>query len=349
MEKLKIGVVGAGNIAKHGHLPAYKKCYNCVPQAICDIDFERAKRVAEQYGIPEVYPSIEEMLEKADIDAVDICTWNNAHAPCLIAAANAGKHVMCEKPLAMSLDDALKMEKAVKENNIIFFLAVPSRFGYENMYLRDMYDNGELGDVYYAKTSYIRRRGTPSGWFHDKKTSGGGPIIDIGVHRIDAAWYLMGNPKPTRVSANVFYKIGDYQTKGISRWKGTPCPDNQFDCEDSGAGAIHFENGATMVFEASWAINGPEKSETFIFGSKAGASVEPLTIYGERNGYLSTDNVTVKNSNDKFQLEIEHFADCVLNKNYNTKYPIEQAVNMQRMLQAIYDSAEQGKEIVIGE
>ena len=349
MEKLKIGVVGAGNIAKHGHLPAYKKCYNCVPQAICDIDFDRAKRVAEEYGIPEVYPSIEEMLEKADIDAVDICTWNNAHAPCLIAAANAGKHVMCEKPLAMSLDDALKMEKAVKENNIIFFLAVPSRFGYENMYLRDMYDNGELGDVYYAKTSYIRRRGTPSGWFHDKKTSGGGPIIDIGVHRIDAAWYLMGNPKPTRVSANVFYKIGDYQTKGISRWKGTPCPDNQFDCEDSGAGAIHFENGATMVFEASWAINGPEKSETFIFGSKAGASVEPLTIYGERNGFLSTDNVTVKNSNDKFQLEIEHFADCVLNKNYNTKYPIEQAVNMQRMLQAIYDSAEQGKEIVIGE
>ena len=349
MEKLKIGVVGAGNIAKHGHLPAYQKCYNCVPQAICDIDFERAKRVAEQYGIPEVYPSIEEMLEKADIDAVDICTWNNAHAPCLIAAANAGKHVMCEKPLAMSLDDALKMEKAVKEKNIIFFLAVPSRFGYENMYLRDMYDNGELGDVYYAKTSYIRRRGTPSGWFHDKKTSGGGPIIDIGVHRIDAAWYLMGNPKPTRVSANVFYKIGDYQTKGISRWKGTPCPDNQFDCEDSGAGTIHFENGATMIFEASWAINGPEKSETFIFGSKAGASVEPLTIYGERNGFLSTDNVTVKNSNDKFQLEIEHFADCVLNKNYNTKYPTEQPVNMQRMLQAIYDSAEQGKEIVIGE
>ena len=130
MEKLKIGVVGAGNIAKHGHLPAYRKCYNCVPQAICDIDFERAKRVAEEFGIPEVYPSIEEMLEKSDIAAVDICTWNNAHAPCLIAAAKAGKHVMCEKPLAMNLDDALKMEQAVKENNVIFFLAVPSRFGY---------------------------------------------------------------------------------------------------------------------------------------------------------------------------------------------------------------------------
>ncbi|MBO5913751.1 MAG: Gfo/Idh/MocA family oxidoreductase [Clostridia bacterium] len=349
MEKLKIGVVGAGNIAKNAHLPAYKKCYNCTPVAICDLDFERAKRVAEQYEIPEVYASAEEMIAKADIDAVDICTWNNAHAPVLIAAANAGKHVICEKPLAMNLFDALLMEKAVKENGIIFMLAVPSRFGYENMYLRDMYDNGELGEVYYAKTSYIRRRGTPLGWFTDKKTSGGGPIIDIGVHRIDAAWYLMGTPKPTRVSANVFTKIGDYQTKGVGRWHGISAPDNQFDTEDSGTGVIHFENGASMVFEASWAINAPDKSETLICGTKAGATVEPLVIYGERNQYLSDDKVTVNNTNDKFKLELEHFADCVLRGDHNTKYPIEQAVDMQRMLQAIYDSAAEGREIVLGE
>lgn len=349
MEKLRIGVVGAGNISAYGHLPAYKKCKNVTPVAICDIDFERAKRVAEENGIPEVYASVEEMLEKADIQAVDICTWNNAHCPCLIAAANAGKHVICEKPLAMNLDDALRMEKAIKENNVIFHLAVPSRFGYENMYLRDLLDRGELGDVYYAKTSNVRRRGTPLGWFTDKKTSGGGPIIDIGVHRIDAAWYLMGNPKPVRVSANVFNPHGDYQTKGVTRWHGRSCPDNQFDCEDSGAGVIHFENGATMVFEASWAINAPDKSETLIVGTKAGATVEPLVIYGERNDYLSDDKVTVLQNNDKMQLQLEHFADCVLNNNYNTNYPIEQAVDMQRILQAIYDSAESGKEVVIGE
>ena len=349
MKKVRIGVVGAGNIAVHGHLPAYKKCRNCEPVAICDLNFERAKAAAEQFGIPEVYASVEEMLEKADIDAVDVCTWNSSHAPVLIAAANAGKHVMCEKPLAMSLEDAYLMEKAVKDNDVIFFLAVPSRFGYANMYLREMYEKGDLGDVYYGKTSYIRRRGTPLGWFTDKKTSGGGPIIDLGVHRIDAAWYLMGNPKPVRVSANVFNNIGDYQTKGVGRWHGTPSPDNQFDCEDSGAGVIHFENGATLVFEASWAINAPDKSETLICGSKAGATIEPLVIYGERNEYLSTDNITVNSANDKFQLEIEHFADCVANGNRNTKYPIEQAVDMQRMLQAIYDSAEQHKEIIIGE
>ncbi len=349
MKKLKVGIVGAGNIAKSAHLPAYKLCSNAVPVAICDIDFDRAQAVAQEFGIQYVYSSVEEMLSDADIDAVDICTWNNAHKDVLIAAANAGKHVMCEKPLAMNLDDAYEMEKAVKANDIVFFLAVPSRFGYANMYLRDMYDRGDLGDVYYSKTVNIRRRGTPTGWFTDKKTSGGGPVIDIGIHRIDAAWYLMGTPKPVRVSANVFEKIGDYQTKGVDRWQGTPCPDNRFDCEDSGAGVIHFANGATMSFEASWAINAPEKSETLICGTKAGATIEPLVIYGERNGYLSTDNVTVSLQNDKFRLEIEHFAECALKGDKNTKYPIEQALDMQKMLQAIYDSAKYQKEIIIGE
>jgi len=347
MEKLRIGIAGAGNISNNGHLPAYKSCSNAIPAAICDLDLARAKETAERWGIPEYYGSAEEMIEKADIDAVDVCTWNSGHAPVCIAAAKAGKHVLCEKPLAMDMNDALAMEKAVDEAGVVFMLAVPSRFGYANMYLRDMYDRGEFGEVYYAKTSNIRRRGTPTGWFTDKKTSGGGPIIDIGVHRIDAAWYLMGTPKPVRVSANVFEKIGDYQTKGVGRWHGIPCPDNRFDCEDSGAGVIHFENGAIMTFEASWAINGADWSETRIFGTKAGASVEPLVIYGERGGYLSTDSITVSSANDKFRLEIEHFAEHALKGDKNTKYPISQAVDMQRMLQAIYDSASAGKEIIL--
>ena len=146
MEKLRIGIVGAGNICTSGHLPAYKNCANAVPAAICDINFERAESAAKNWGIPEAYASVGEMLEKADIDAVDICTWNNAHAPVAVAAAKAGKHIICEKPLAMDLKDALAMEKAINEAGVIFLLAVPSRFGYENMYLRELYDKGELGD-----------------------------------------------------------------------------------------------------------------------------------------------------------------------------------------------------------
>ena len=348
MQKLKIGIVGAGNIACSAHLPAYQECENAYPAAIADIDYERAKSAAEKFNIPRAYSSVEEMLADADIDAVDICTWNNAHAPVCIAAAEAGKHVLCEKPMAMSLADALAMEKAVKASGVTFMLAVPGRFGYENMYLREMYERGEFGDIYYAKTSTVRRRGTPTGWFTDKKTSGGGPVIDIGVHGIDAAWYIMGCPKPVSVSAGVFFKIGDYQTKGVGRWQGTPCPDNKFDCEDSGAGIIRFENGAVLFFEASWAINGPEHTDVLLCGSKAGASMSPLTIYGERNDYLSTDQITVSPKNDKFKLEITHFADCVLN-NKIPKYSLSQAVMMQKMLQGVYDSSDLGKEIIINE
>lgn len=343
MKKLKIGIVGAGNIAVNAHLPAYPQCDNVEVVAIADLNLDRAKEAAEKFNIPAYYGSVEEMLQNAELDAVDICTWNNGHAPVCIAAAKAGKHVVCEKPMAMSLADAKEMEAAVKEAGVTFMLAVPGRFADENMAVREMFENGELGDVYYAKVANVRRRGTPTGWFTDKKTSGGGPVIDIGVHSIDAAWYLMGNPKPTRVSAQVFAPHGDYQTKGVDRWQGTPCPDNQFDCEDAGAGIIHFENGAAMLFEATWAINGPSHTDVQLVGSNAGITLGPLTVYGERNGYLSDDTVTVGET-DRFAGELRHFAQSVLDGTM-PKYPLEQAVQMQEMLEAIYTSAEQGKEI----
>ena len=345
MEKLKIGIVGAGNIACNAHLPAYQKCDNTEIVAIADLDLERAKQAAEKFGIPEYYGSVEEMLAKADIQAVDVCTWNNGHAPVTLAALNAGKHVICEKPLTVSDELAEEIEKAVAKNGVKFMLAVPGRFGEKNQYLKKQIDEGKLGTVYFAKTNYIRRRGTPSGWFTDKKTAGGGPVIDIGVHGIDAAWYLMGCPKPTRVSAFVSDYIGDYQTKGVGRWKGTPCPDNQFDTEDLGAGVIHFENGAMMMFEAAWAVNEPSYTGTTVCGSLAGADLGTMTIYGERDSYLSDDKINI-GDNDRFQAELTHFADCVLNDK-PVRYPINQAVQMQKMLDAIYESAAQKKEIVL--
>ncbi len=345
MSKLRIGVVGAGNIAVNAHLPAYKACNNIDIVAIADLNIDRAKEAAESFGIPAYFASVEDMLAGVELDAVDICTWNNGHAPVCIAAAKAGKHIVCEKPMAKDLSDAKAMEAAVKEAGVTFMLAVPGRFNNQNMYVRELFEAGELGDVYYAKVANVRRRGTPTGWFTDKKTSGGGPVIDIGVHSIDAAWYLMGTPKPVRVSAQTFAPHGDYQTKGVGRWQGTPCPDNQFDCEDAGAGVIHFENGASMLFEATWAFNGPNHTDVQVVGSKAGVTLNPLTVYGERGGYLSDDVITV-GDDDRFAAELRHFADCVLNGT-PPKYPLEQAVQMQEMLQAIYDSAQSGKEIIL--
>ncbi len=341
---LRMGVVGAGNIYTNGHAGGYSKISNARVVAVADINEERARIAAEKLGVP-YFTSVEEMCAEAEIDAVDICTWNNGHAPVCIAAAKAGKHVLCEKPMARSADEARAMEKAVKEAGVRFMLAVPGRFGNANCYIRELYEKGELGEVYYGKTAYVRRRGTPTGWFTDLEHAGGGPVYDIGIHGIDAAWYLMGTPKPTRVSAIVNTKIGDYQTKGVTKWQGTPCPDNQFNVEDSGMGVIHFENGAMLSFEATWAINAPDGSSTQVCGTKAGATVSPLTIYGEREGYLSTDSIKVLD-NDRFASEIEHFADKVMNGG-EVRYPIEQAIQMQEMLDAIYLSGKEGREVII--
>lgn len=347
MRKIKIGVVGAGNISVSAHLPAYAQYDGAEVVAIADISEERAAAAAEKFGIPKYYTSVQAMLDNEDIEAVDICVWNNGHAPVAIEAAKRGKHVMCEKPLAMNLDHALEMKEVIEKSGVKFLLAVPGRFRAENMKARELFDNGELGEVYYGKTAYMRRRGTPTGWFTDQKTSGGGPVVDIGVHRIDAAWYLMGCPKPTRVSAATSYKIGDYKTLGVSKWQGTPCPDNRFDVEDMGAGAIHFENGAVLIFEASWAINGPDHQDTQICGSKAGIILEPLTIYGENEeGYLRTEAIETKSPHTPTYNEIAHFCDCIRDDT-ETKFPIGQAVELQRMLQGIYDSARLGKEVVL--
>lgn len=346
MEKLKIGAVGAGNIFNSAHGPAYAECPNAVVTAIADTNLERAKATAEKFGIPAYYGSVEELLAKADVDAIDVCTWNNGHAPVVIAAANAGKAVMCEKPLTVSDELADAIAAAVAKNNTKFMLAVPGRFSNVNHYLREQVDAGKFGEIYFAKTAYVRRRGTPTGWFTDKKTAGGGPVIDIGIHAIDAAWYIMGCPKPVRVSSMVSEYVRDWTTKGISRWQGTPCPDGKNDTEDLGAGVIHFENGAMLMFEASWAVNEAPYSSTKVCGSLAGADVQEKTIYGERDGYLSDDKIGL-DGNNAFLTEITHFADCVLNDK-PVRYPIEQAVQMQKMLDAIYASAALKREVVIG-
>ncbi len=161
-------MVGAGNIAHTAHLPAYKKVENAELVAVCDIDIEKARKTAEEYGIPAYYGSLTEMLASADIDAVDICVWNTAHVPCCIEAVEAGKHVMCEKPPATNAEDMLKLKHSIEKADVTFLLAVPNRFQTMNMYVKELFDKGELGEVYYARVAYLRRRGAPGGWFTDR-------------------------------------------------------------------------------------------------------------------------------------------------------------------------------------
>ncbi len=345
MSKLRVGIIGAGNIAQSEHLPVYKTLADQVEVvAIADINLARAKEAAEKFGVKNAYASAEELLAASDIDYVDICVWNGSHAPVAIAAARAGKAILCEKPMADSLEHALEMQREVEKAGVPFMMAMVSRFAPEKQLLKEMIDAGDLGDIYYAKTAAVRRRGTPIGWFTDLKKSGGGPVIDIGVHCIDSAWYLMGKPRPTRVSAMVSHAIGNFKTKGVNRWKAFDSDVTAFDTEDSAAAIIHFENGAAMVAEASWALNAKPDQSTLVCGSKAGASLSPLTIYAENaQGYLTDNQPTVQKANS-FELEIRHFIEC-LKTGQKPMSPMEDGIAVQRMLQGIYDSARLGREV----
>ena len=355
MEKIKVAVVGTGNICRSAHMPVYMKRDDVEVIACADIDLEKAKKFAEDFKIPAAYASVEELLANCKPDYVDVCTWPAAHAPVSIAAANAGCHVMCEKPVCHNLEDAIALKEAVEKNGVKFMLAVPLRYGNTAVHARKLVDEGVLGDVYYGKTAYVRQRGIPGGWFSCTKYAGGGPIIDIGVHRIDLAWYMMGCPKPISVAATAIYKIGDYRDEpkidpvtgkvsATNAWSGAQVDDYKFDVEDSASGIFRFENGAQLIFETAWSFNGPVNNSTQIAGEKAGLTLEPFKLYKADGKNLIEEDIEGVSGGDIFYNEIDHFIDCVRNDKKPSS-DINQAVQLQMMLMGIYESSKKGTEI----
>jgi len=341
--KIQIGLIGAGNIAQNAHIPSYLNNCGVKLAGVYDINAARSLAVAEKFGMKN-HASLESLLSDDTIDAVSVCTWNNAHAVSAIEACRAGKHVLCEKPMSMTVAEALAMEAAAKDSGKVFMMGFVNRFKTQADIITEMRDKGEFGEIYYARTTILRRRGTPLGWFTDAEKSGGGPVIDLGVHIIDIAWYLMGRPKPVSVFANTHHNIfGDYQTKGVSRWEAFDTDDLKFNVEDSAAGTIAFENGKSINFDVSWAINGEAEMNSWIYGEKAGAVFEPFRIYGESAGFL-TDNFPVFERVNPFDNEINHFIDCI-NTGATPKATASDGVAVQKMLCGIYESSRAGMAI----
>ena len=343
-DKIRIGFIGVGNIAQNAIMPAYLKQPDVEIVAVCDLKEARAREVAERHGIPHVYTDFNEMVKRDDIDAISVCTWNNSHAPATIAALQAGKHVLCEKPPAMTVAEAEEMRDAAKDAGKVLMYGLVQRFRTEVTVLKAFMEAGKFGDIYFGKTSILRRRGTPLGWFTDPAKSGGGPVIDIGVHLIDVTRYLMGSPQPTRVSAQVWSPHGDYKTKGVSRWKAFDTDDLVFGVEDIAGGVIHFDNGAAMIFDVSWAANVKEiPFFSQVVGTKAGASVDPFEIYSEEQDYLIDVRPVVEKKN-AFEAEVRHFLDCI--KTGATPIPnADEGVAIQKILNGIYESARLGREV----
>ena len=351
MKKFKVGLVGCGSIADLAHFPAYARMKDIAEVVACaDIVVEKAKKAADKWGVPNYYASVEDLLAAhPDLDYIDICVWTAAHAPVAITCAQAGKNILCEKPLAATLEQGLAIEKAVKEAGVQFMLAVCTRYGNQQNKFVELRDQGAFGEIYLAKTAYVRRRGVPTGWFTNKAIAGGGPALDIGVHAIDRTWYLMGRPKPLTCTAEVSKRIGKYETAATYAWQGdenVTTNDDVFDVEDSAAAFFRFEGGKAMIAECSWTINGEEVNTSTLYGTKAGASFDPLVVHGENDEHHLFDEKYDVEANDFYEDEIRHFIDCV-DSGKTPISPIDDAVTVLRMLDAIYRSGEAHAEVTI--
>lgn len=367
MGKLKIAIVGCGGIANQKHMPSLRAHADKAEMvAFCDTTEERARKAAEEYGAEgaKVYTDYKEMLadKSIEIDVVHVCTPNVAHCPITVAAFEAGKHVMCEKPMAHNTEDAKKMLDAWKKSGKKFTIGYQNRLRDDTQTLHASCEAGELGEIYFAKAHALRRRAVPTwGVFPNKALQGGGPLIDIGTHALDITLWMMNNYEPASVSGQVFYKLGR-QADGPEGNVFGPWDPETFEVEDSAFGLVKMKNGATIYLEASWALNVLKSMEasTTLCGTKAGAEIhhggsyptDELIYNTVEHNQLMEKTISPAGVVDFFEggaaaeavREQEQWLNAILNDGEPLVKP-EQAFVVTQILEAIYKSAETGKEV----
>lgn len=355
MKKLKVGIVGCGGIATGKHLPAMKRNGNFEVVAFCDLIEERAQKAKEEYGTEDarVYTDYTELL-KEDVEAVYVLTPNSSHAPISIAALEAGKHVMCEKPMAKTYAEAKAMTEAAERTGKILTIGYQNRYRSDSTYLKQACEAGELGEIYYAKAHAVRRRAVPTwGVFLDAEKQGGGPLIDIGTHALDLTLWMMDNYEPEMVMGSVYRKLADQKETGNSWGDWDP---NVFTVEDSAFGFIRMKNGATIYLESSWALNNLDvrEAQTTLCGTKAGADMAD----GLRINRVNHDRQCVEKPDlnrggvafyagkkvDSTDVEQRVFYNAIVNGEPLTVEP-RQAMVVTQILEAIYESGRTGKAV----
>lgn len=364
-KKLKIGIVGCGGIANQKHLPALKnQAELCEIVAFCDIKRERAEKAKKEYGTgnARVYEDYRELLADGEVEVVHVLTPNVAHCPITVAAFEAGKHVMCEKPMAHNGESARKMVEAWKKSGRKFTVGYQNRFRPDVQNLHKACENGDLGEIYYGKAHAVRRRAVPTwGVFPDKSLQGGGPLIDIGTHALDITLWCMDNYEVEGVMGSVYYKLGHLPEAVEGNLFG-PWDPETYEVEDSAMGFIKMKNGATINLEASWALNilDSREASTTLCGTKAGAEVHNGMSYPKseliynrgKNGLLLEEKMTgsgeiayfAGKSQAPADLECEQWLKAILNDTEPLVKP-EQALRVTEILEAIYRSAETGEYI----
>ncbi len=367
MAKVRVAIVGCGGIANQKHMPSLAKFPERAEMvAFCDILPERAEAAAKKFGTADAktFTDYKEMLadKSLNIDVVHVCTPNVAHCPITVAAFEAGKNVMCEKPMAHNTADAQKMLDAWKKSGKLFTIGYQNRFRQDTQTLHASCEAGELGEVYFAKAHAIRRRAVPTwGVFPNKALQGGGPLIDIGTHALDITLWMMDNYEPVSVSGQVFYKLGRDEHGPEGNVFG-PWDPKTFEVEDSAFGLVKMKNGATIFLEASWALNVLKSMEasTTLCGTKAGAEIHHGGSYGQdeliyntvEHNQLMEKIISPAPLVDFFEggaaaeaiAEQDQWLAALEGKGEPLVKP-EQAFVVTQILEAIYKSAETGKEV----
>ena len=356
MDKVRIGIIGCGGIANNKHMPALHRLPDVELVAFCDIIVERAEKAAKEYGVEgaKVYEDYKELLKDETIDVVHVLTPNREHSFITVDALEAGKHVMCEKPMAINTEEAQKMLDAAKRTGKKLTIGYQNRYRPDSWYLKRACDNGDLGEIYYAKAHAIRRRAVPTwGVFLNEEEQGGGPLIDIGTHALDLTLWTMNNYEPKMVVGSVYKKLGDQRESGNAWGDWDP---EEFTVEDSAFGYIVMKDGATIVLESSWALNSldVDEAKTSLCGTKAGADMKGgLRINKVQYGKQVVENVNLEAGGVAFfdggaanpeDIEARMWIDAVKNDTDVVVKP-EQAIVVTKILEAIYQSAREGKPV----
>lgn len=352
---LRLGIIGCGGIANGKHMPAEKRNPRAEMVAFCDIIPERAQKAKEEYGTEDsaVYTDYKELLKDETIDAVLVLTHNKEHCRITVDALNAGKHVLCEKPMATTYEEAVKMIEAAKKNNKVLTIGYQNRWRPDSMYMKQMAKDGEFGEVYYAEAIAIRRRAVPTwGVFIDEEKQGGGPLIDIGTHALDLTLHMMDNYEPAYCVGKTFHKLNKNTETG-NAWGDWDV--DRFTAEDSAFGFIVMKNGAVIYLKSSWALNmaDPKEAITTICGDKAGADMlDGLRINGVKNGrqYIMKPNFSTggvaffdgAGGKEPADYEAANFSAAILDGQELNVKP-EQAAVVTRILEGIYKSQQTGK------
>jgi predicted dehydrogenase len=351
--KVRVGIIGCGGIANGKHMPALKKVANVEMVAFCDIVVERAEKAKRDFGTPDakVYEDYKKLLEDKTIDVVHVLTPNRSHSFITVDALNAGKHVMCEKPMAINSIEAQKMIDAAKRSGKKLTIGYQNRQRADSQFLKMEAEKGTFGDIYYAKATAIRRRAVPTwGVFLNEYEQGGGPLIDIGTHALDLTLWMMNNYKPKYCVGTTYHKLNK-DTQTGNAW-GDWDPD-KFTVEDSAFGFIVMENGATIVLESAWALNTLDVREavTTLCGTKAGGDMhDGVRINSIINGRqcVTTANLNAGGvafyagaSADPAYIEANQWIDSIVEDKDPCVLP-SQAFCVTRILEGIYESAKTG-------